>query len=171
MKPKAEERFRLLYDDHAALVARYVARRISVDDVQDVVSETFLIAWRRLDDMPDDSVPWLLATARNVIANKQRSRRRQRELGIRLAALPRWPTTTAVEDSAIDQRLVEAIKGLPSNEREAVMLVAWDGLDMERAAQAAGCGRSAFRMRLHRARRRLSKQLGPRPLVLVEEQQ
>ena len=152
-----ERRFQALYAEHVGAVARYAARRADAADVHDVVSEVFLVAWRRLDDVPDDPLPWLLGTARGTIANRRRSALRRRSLGSRLAADPIWALATrTVEDAPeVDRRLLAAIRDLPDREREAFMLVAWDGLDARRAADAAGCTAATFRMRLHRARRRL----------------
>jgi RNA polymerase sigma-70 factor (ECF subfamily) len=167
-----ERQFRLLYEDHVEQVARYVARRTAAHDVQDVVAETFLTAWRRLDDLPGDAVPWLFVTARNVMANRHRSSERRRALENKLASASPWlPGAPVTSDlSEIDQRLLEAIAELPEAEREAFMLIAWDGLDPARAARAAGCSAPAFRMRLHRARRRLKEQIGPhRPFVPLTE--
>jgi RNA polymerase sigma factor (sigma-70 family) len=145
-----------------------VARRTSVDDVQDVVAETFLTAWRRLDAIPDDPVPWLFVTARNVLANKDRTRRRQQVLGTKLASVARWDAPLPLDDGTLDHVLVAAIKNLPEREREAFMLVAWDGLDGDRAAQAAGCRPGTFRMRLLRARKRLKKELASSSYALTD---
>lgn len=152
-----QPRFKALYAEHLDAVARYAARRVVAGDVHDIVSETFLVAWRRLDDVPEDALPWLFGTARRVIANRRRSAGRRRALVDKLAADPSlaWP-----EDAdAVDERLLAAIARLPDAEREAFLLVAWDGLDPSRAAAAAGCGPGAFRMRLHRARAELKRQL------------
>jgi RNA polymerase sigma factor (sigma-70 family) len=147
-----------LFEDHAGRVARYAARRVEADDVQDVVSEVFLAAWRRLDDLPEDALPWLFAAARNVVANRRRSRARRRALDDKLAHAGSSPEDgPAVLE--VDARLLAAIRRLPESEREAFMLVAWDGLDHARAARAAGCTPAAFRVRLHRARRRLRNEV------------
>lgn len=165
LQPNQEQHFRRLYEDHVGAVARYIARRAKPDDVQDVVAETFLVAWRRLDAVPQDALPWFLSTARNVLANKHRTRRRTELLQNRLAQLPRWDTTTVADSPELDATLIDAINALPPREREAFMLVAWDALDQDQAARAADCGRATFRMRLHRARRRLRSQLEDRPFV------
>src|SRR2546423_7741391 len=63
-----EERFNRLYEEHFEAVRRYVWRREpSIAD--DVVAETFLVAWRRLDDLPVSARPWLIGVARNVRPN------------------------------------------------------------------------------------------------------
>lgn len=72
--------------------------------------------------------------------------------------------------SEVDERLLTAIADLPEAEREAFMLVAWDGLDPQRASRAAGCTAGTFRMRLHRARRRLKQEIGsPRPFARLTD--
>lgn len=161
------QRFRVVYEDHADRVARYAARRVDPDDVLDVVSETFLVAWRRFDDVPADVLPWLFATARRVIANRRRSSGRRRALGDKLEAT--FERNVSLEGTTVDGRLLDAIRGLPDAEREAFMLVAWDGLDPRRASQAAGCAPGTFRMRLHRARGHLRRCLAPdEPAPLTE---
>lgn len=155
-----QRRFRAVYEDHLDRVARYAARRIDAREVHDVAAETFLVAWRRLDDVPQDALPWLFATARRVMANRRRSTTRRRALDEKLAAVPA-PRSDAPDAGGIDRKLLAAIAALPEAEREAFMLVAWDGLEPARAAEAAGCGAGTFRMRLHRARTQLKRDLTP----------
>jgi RNA polymerase sigma factor (sigma-70 family) len=152
-------RFRVLYEEAAPAVARYAARRVAAADVHDVVAETFLVAWRRFDDVPSDSLPWLFGTARKVIANRRRSESRRRALDARLTTELASSPAQEPPSTGVDRELLTAIAELPDSEREAFVLVAWDGLDPERAAQAAGCRAGTFRMRLHRARRRLERRL------------
>lgn len=161
LKTSRESRFQSLYETHVERIARYTARRISANDVQDVVAETFLTAWRRLDDVPDDAVPWLFGTARKHIANRHRSTRRHHALQDKLTtrAGGSGPQQSSTELTETDKRVLNAIRQLPDAEREAFMLVAWDGLDPRRAAQAVGCSAATFRVRLHRARRRLRKEV------------
>ncbi len=153
-------------------VARYVSRRTAGNDIQDVVSDTFLTAWRRFDELPNDALPWLFVTARKLIANRHRSTERRGALREKLISGSAWVLEQAPRSdlSEVDERLLAAIAELPDAEREAFMLVAWDGLDALRASRAAGCSAATFRMRLHRARRRLKQQIGPqRPFVPVAE--
>ena len=84
--PSAEhERFVTLYERHASLVLAYARRRIGADEAEDVLAETFLVAWRRRDDVPDDALPWLYAVAGNVLRNRTRAQRRRAALSARLA--------------------------------------------------------------------------------------
>lgn len=156
-----ESQFRQLYEDHVGRVGRYIARRIPANDVQDVLAETLLTTWRKLDEIPEDAVPWLFKTASNHIANRLRTSRRKQALGNKLAtSSARFdPRHSSNDLNEVDQQLIDAIRGLPDAEREAFMLVAWDGLDAKRGAQALGCSPAAFRVRLHRARRRLKRRV------------
>ncbi len=156
-----EDRFEELFREHYRAVRGYALRRAPGDFfAQDVVSETFLVAWRRLDDVPDDPLPWLYGVARRVLANQRRSADRGSALERKLASA----ATSAVgrdpgEGAGEGELLRTALARLSERDREALMLVAWHELSGDRAARAAGCTRTAFAVRLHRARARLAKQL------------
>jgi RNA polymerase sigma-70 factor, ECF subfamily len=149
-----ERRRRLerLFVEHSGAVRAYAARRVAHDVVDDVSSDVFVVAWRRLEDMPEDALPWLLACARRIIANQRRSARRWAALRDRLVDEQSAPAAFAAADSALG----EALATLSAGDREVLMLVAWEGLDAQRAAVVIGCSQRAFAMRLHRARRRLA---------------
>jgi RNA polymerase sigma-70 factor, ECF subfamily len=118
----------------------------------------FLVAWRRLDDVPDDALPWLFGVARRVLANERRSADRRAALERRVASDVALGVDTG--DRMGDAGLLrEALAGLSENHREALMLVAWHGLTGARAARAAGCSPATFAVRLHRARSRLAAHL------------
>lgn len=146
--------------EHAARVQAYAMRHVGADAAQEVVSETFLIAWRRRADVPDDVLPWLLVVARNVIRNQRRSERRTAALGQRLGQVAR-PDAHPGADVAVTERerVLLALAQLPEKHREALLLVAWDGLTREQAAAACGCRLGTFDVRLSRARRHLSRVL------------
>ena len=174
LNPSREERFGVLYKEHVEQLAHYVSRRTAVSEVQDVIAETFLIAWRRFDKLPTDPIPWLFVTARNVMANRHRSDQRRRTLDDKLTSefVGSVQPESRTDLSEIDQQLVAAIARLPEAEREAFMLFAWDGLDPTRASRAAGCSAATFRMRLHRARQKLKQQIRPpRPFVQLADTQ
>jgi RNA polymerase sigma factor (sigma-70 family) len=163
----ARERFEQLFERHRAAVAAYVRRRAPAEAVEDVVAETFLAAWRALERLDDDALPWLYGVAARVLANDRRRRRRRGALGVRLASQRDRPTDPlAVE---VSEPLRSALVALGPKEREAVLLVAWEGLTPQQGARAAGCTAVAFRGRLHRARRRLARTLGGAPIPLTEE--
>jgi len=151
------ERFEELFRRHHRAVAAYARRRAPGDASDDVVASTFLVAWRRLDEVPAESLPWLLAVARNVIATQQRGSRRRGALRLRLEHADGSATPPSLEEPA--GRVAAALGRLPANDREAITLVAWDGLRPAEAATVLGQSPAAFRVRLHRAKRRLRREL------------
>jgi RNA polymerase sigma-70 factor (ECF subfamily) len=159
----AQERFESLFCAHYGAVRAYAARRVRPPLVEDVLADTFLVAWRRLDGVPDDPLPWLLGVARRVIANQLRGERRRGELASRLTGGLSGAVADATGEweapAALPNALRRALASLSPREREALLLVAWEELDPARAARVAGCSGAAFRVRLHRARRRVARQL------------
>ena len=153
MAPR-QERFERIYQAHYAGVLAYALRRAPRPVADDVVAETFLVAWRRLDDVPDDAAPWLYGVARRVLANERRASARRLALTERLRSAPR----PAPADAGAGV-LAAALEHLTKREREALTLVAWEGLTAAQASRAAGCSHAAMRVRLHRARRRLARAL------------
>ena len=159
MEPRGD-RFERLFRESYPLVRAYALRRAAPDAAQDVVADTFLAAWRRLDDVPADALPWLYATARRVLANQRRSAARGAALERRLSGAAGADARADLGDSVADAELVrEALGRLSDRSREALMLVAWEGLDGARAARAARCSKAAFAVRLHRARGQLADEL------------
>jgi RNA polymerase sigma-70 factor (ECF subfamily) len=164
-KPPAEQRRRdeaqleLLFRRHYRDVAAYVRRRASPDLVEDVVAETFLVAWRRLDEVPVDARPWLLGVARKTLATQRRSVARRRSLLTRLEA---FPSQGEPDEQPTGLGVVEALMRLSETDREAITLVAWDGLSPSEAALVVGQSPVAFRVRLHRAKQRLRRRLAAR---------
>lgn len=162
----AEGRFNALYQAHNGAVLRYASRRTDPDTARDVVAETFLIAWRKLDQVPasaGQAEPWLYAVARRVLANAERSHRRAERVAARLRHESQEEHVDQVSDPAVviseRQRVIEALNKLTEPDQEALRLVGWEGLDVTGAALAMGCSRSAMAVRLHRARRRLEHAL------------
>lgn len=148
--------FEALFCRHYGAVMRYAVRRVGVDTAGDVVSETFLTAWRRLEDVPDNALPWLYATARRVIANEVRRRDRQQRLGERLAT--ERPDSRADHASMLSEsaRVHDALDALGERDREVICLSAWEQLNTADAAAVLGCTTTAYKVRLHRARRQLA---------------
>jgi RNA polymerase sigma factor (sigma-70 family) len=138
-------------------VLAYALRRTSHADADDVVAETFVVAWRRLDDVPsgEGELPWLLAVARRTLANQRRSRQRADRLALRLADEP--SASTAAEGDRV--AAVEALARLRPLDREVLLLAAWDGLTHRQIAAMFGCSENAVSIRLHRTRRRLAEEL------------
>lgn len=146
-----------LYNAHAASVQAYARRRIDHSTADDVVSEVFVAAWRHLAEIPADPLPWLLGTARRVLANQRRSTERQAALFERMA---NEPPGTSPSDGPFDGRVLHALARLRASDRELLLLIAWDEVSAGQAAQILGIRPSTLSMRLKRARQRLAHELG-----------
>jgi RNA polymerase sigma-70 factor (ECF subfamily) len=153
-------RFEDLFRAHYSAVTRYALRRVGADAAAEIVSETFLTAWRRLDRVPEDALPWLYGIARRVIANEHRRRGRAARLVDRLAATA-GPTASGDHAEAITDRLRvhAALERLSDKDREALLLAEWEQLPAADAAVVLGCSTATFHVRLHRARRRIAQAL------------
>lgn len=150
-------RFERLFEAHYAPVLAYALRRSdpATGVAHDVTAEVFAVAWRRLDQLPADPLPWLYGTARRVLANERRGARRRAALVDQLRVTA--PSATPAREPA--ELLHAALARLPDRDREGLLLVAWEGLSTAQAAQVMGCTPTAMRVRLHRARRRLAAAL------------
>jgi len=159
-----EDRFRSSYELVRPRLLAYTLRRTSSpEDAADVLAETFAIAWRRLDDVPqgEDAILWFYATAHKVLANHYRWARRHSELVDRLGA---HLHAALVSDDAAGPDRVEALAAfrcLDDADRELLMLASWEGLDSADLARVIGCSPLAARLRLHRARGRLVSAIEP----------
>lgn len=158
---QAIKRFERLFERHHATVAAYVRRRARAELVEDVVGETFLIAWRSLDRVDGDPLPWLYGVARRVLANHLRREYHRSSLAARLAH-ERDDAPPMVLGTEVSEPMRTALLELGEHEREAVLLVAWEGLKPKQAAAVAGCSSATFRARLYRARRHLQRVLSVR---------
>lgn len=160
---EAKERFRVLYLASCDRLVRYATRRAKTsEEAADVVAETFSIAWRRLDDVPDGdaAVLWLFGTARRVLANQIRKDHSHDRL-IEHLAYEMTSATAALPEPNTDALLARAaLEHLAEEEREILMLVAWEGLGSSELATVLGCSVNAARIRLHRARGHLTSLLG-----------
>jgi len=159
MTEAREERFTRLYEEHFEPVRRYVWRR-ERGVWEDVVSETFLVAWRRLDDVPTDARPWLIGVARNVRLNALRSARRQDSVTQRLLESP-IPDPYEVE--FVSDAVKQALCALSEPDREMLLLSVWDDLDRGQIARVLSTSKSNVSVRLHRARRRFAAALEQEP--------
>jgi RNA polymerase sigma factor (sigma-70 family) len=150
------ERFEALFDLHVREVHRYVRRRTDHSDVDDIVAEVFLTAWRRFDDIPMGfEGPWLFRTAWNVLANARR-----KHVDIPFEYLPDTPDGSDVADVVIEDDLIRrAWESLSVRDREVLRLSAWEGLDGSQLAEALGISVGGAGAALFRARERLSAAL------------
>lgn len=141
-------------------VYAYLRRQCDAALAQDVVADAFLTAWRRRRDVPESALPWLLVVARNQLANRRRGdlrRDRVADTVARLADVARAGDVGAEQTVVERGAMLAALAELTELEREAVLLVAWDGLSNRDAAGVAHCSVRAFEVRLSRARARLTR--------------
>lgn len=156
----AQTAFAELFERTSAQVYRYVRRHCDDADCDDIVAEVFLVAWRRFAELPDDPVPWLLTTSRNLIGNHWRSRDRRSRLETELRAVRQLATQPDPAGLAIERSaMLAALATLSPDDRELLLLVGWDGLDAAGISQVVGCSPTAARSRLSRARQRLEAAL------------
>jgi RNA polymerase sigma factor (sigma-70 family) len=157
-------RFEEVYAANCGPILVYVLRRTdNPDDAADVIAETFLTAWRRLDAVPpgDQARLWLYGVARRVLANHHRGERRRIAANDRLRAqlAARYQPPECTGELA---EIAAAFRSLPEPDRELLALVGWEGLDHGQVAAVLGCSRNAVRIRLHRARRRFAEAFASR---------
>jgi RNA polymerase sigma-70 factor (ECF subfamily) len=147
-----ERLFEAYFRGYAGRVHAFVLRRTDPECAQDLTAETFLIAWRRREQMPAQPLPWLYGIARGVLANERRAANRRVALAARVAAQPGEPDAAPAGKHAV----LEALAKLRESDREALLLSAWEGLSTGEAARVVGCSAATFAVRLHRARKRLA---------------
>lgn len=152
------EDFCAVYRECYPRVLAYAASHAGPQLADDITSETFTIAWYKLDQMPSHALPWLLGIARNLV----RASRRQAWQEEQLVDAP------ADDDYAVIE-LREALARLSAADQEVLTLIAWHGLSSAEAAQVLGCSTATFFVRLHRARRRLRRALSTPTVDRVRE--
>ncbi|MGH3070428.1 MAG: RNA polymerase sigma factor [Streptosporangiaceae bacterium] len=163
------EQFAALFDRHAGEMYRYAARRLGPQAAADVVSEVFLAAFRNrggYDVSRPDARPWLYGISARVISQQLRTDgRRARAMAAtpapRPAELPVDDITDRVTAAQLRPRMLRVLGQLSAADRELVLLVAWAGLSYEETAQALEIPLGTVRSRLHRARARIRRALGP----------
>jgi RNA polymerase sigma-70 factor (ECF subfamily) len=156
-------RFEAVAADVYEPLQRYLRRRARPDDADDVLSDTLLVIWRRLDEVPQDRVAWCIGAARRCLANHRRSVRRRLRLVERTAAQRRDTTGGDPQDS-IDRSepdLTAAISELSESEAEIVRLWAWDRLEPREIAVVLDITPNAASVALSRAKRKLHERLQP----------
>lgn len=158
----ADVEFRAAFSATYPELVRYARRRVAAAEVDDVVSEVFLTAWRRwaLRPDPDRPLPWLYGIAANVIRNRVRGQRRRLRLVERLARSSGSGAMPGPEPA--DTALFDAMAVLSFEDQEVLRLTAWERLTHAEIAQVLGCSVNAVAIRSHRARRRLAAELARR---------
>jgi RNA polymerase sigma-70 factor, ECF subfamily len=149
--------FEDVFDEHGATVLAYLLRRTSRENAEDLLSETFLTFWRKYGGarMPDEPVPFLLAIARRLLANQRRSDARRTALHERIAREPAAAAPDA-HDQLAGSGVLDALAQLSEQDREVLLLDAWEQLSGPEAARVLGCREGTYRQRLRRARERMA---------------
>ncbi|KAB2348473.1 RNA polymerase sigma factor [Actinomadura rudentiformis] len=152
---ESAQRFTVIYDACRQRVWAYAASRAGHHAADEVVSETFAVAWRRLKDVPEPALPWLLGVARNVLRDNYRAEARREAFKAELRRWSRPAEGDLAEGVAERLAVLRAMATLSEDDREILILVAWEGLSPRDAARVVRCSPAALRVRLHRARKRL----------------
>jgi RNA polymerase sigma factor (sigma-70 family) len=166
-----------LYDRHASVIYRYAARRAGDFVADDVTSETFLVAFERLDTFDhgrDDAKPWLFGIATNLLRRHHRAE--ARTLKILARAAPREGVDDSsdriaaqVDATVATARIAGMLKSMAAIDRETLLLYAWADLTYEGISQAMDVPVGTVRSRLNRARRTLRDTLGLERLEYTED--
>ncbi|GIJ46732.1 DNA-directed RNA polymerase sigma-70 factor [Virgisporangium aliadipatigenens] len=165
-----DERLERLFRAHADGLFRYVAHRIGVEEAGDVVGDTFVVAWRKLDRIPSgDERAWLYGVARRETLSRVRKRARGDALYQRL--LNAGPQDGAdIADGVLARlELWRALAELGPADRDILLTTLWTELTPAEAARVLGCSRPTYAVKLHRARRRLARALEERDMSPVLE--
>ena len=154
----ARTRFEALAAEVVEPVRRFLARRTDPDTAEDVLAETLLVCWRRLDQVPEHALPWVYGVARNCLANIQRGDRRQVRLAARISVVDP-PDEIARETAEPDERVSAALAAMRAEEAELLRLWAWEQLGPGEIAEVLGVTPNAASIRLHRARGKFVEEL------------
>jgi RNA polymerase sigma factor (sigma-70 family) len=184
----APEVFAALYDRHAAALHRYAARRLGGTAADDIVAGTFLDAFskrRRYDPAARDARPWLYGIAANLIGKHARAEVRMLRAYARTGTDPVLTAGTGhapqtdeaadealrhVSSAAVQRELAAAVAGLPSADRDVLLMIAWADLSYAEVATALNIPVGTVRSRLHRARTRIRATLGGYDPTAIREE-
>ena len=153
------ERFEALAPALVEPLRRFLGRRTDAATADDVLAETLLVCWRRLDDVPEEALPWAYGVARNCLANLDRGARRQQRLAARIATFDPPPSSDPGPE-ATDSPVAEALAALRPDDAELLRLWAWERLTPAEIAVVLGITPNAASIRLHRAKEKLRAALG-----------
>jgi len=166
-------RFTQLYEASQPAVLRFVLRRLPVADVnraEDLTQETFITAWRNLAQLPDrddEARAWLFSVARHRLLQEHRAIARRGALAVRIADHSAATVDSHDNEVAYTQDLTAAWRRLPAADQEVLALTAWDGLTAAQAAKVLGISAGNYRIRVHRARAALRRELESEPARLT----
>jgi RNA polymerase sigma-70 factor, ECF subfamily len=161
--PDARAGFEQLFRNTRTDLLAYIMRRSqSAEDAADLLAETYLIAWQKLDAIPtgERARLWLFGVARNLLLKGASRHRSRHSLVERLAGElhSAHPPHAPVEDER-SSAVRAALAALPERDREILMLTAWEALTPKQIAAVMDTPVNTVRVRLHRARARLKRDL------------
>ncbi len=163
MSDRGEAWFTAVYGHHYRDIVRYGIRRLAdVDQSAELAQEVFAVAWRRRDQVPDNSLPWLYGVARRLIANHWRAQRVNPAVQPITDSLDRGQEDHPESIAALAE-LNAALAQLTDIDQEILRLIGWEQLTLGEAATVLGCSYTAAKVRMHRARRRLAAVLSAAP--------
>jgi RNA polymerase sigma-70 factor (ECF subfamily) len=160
---REDAQFADLYARHHRQIRDYCRRRLACDVLDDAVAEVFLVAWRRIEDVPkgDDALVWLYRVAYRVVGRQWRNTARRARLDVRLRSVVHRPVSAADESvvRADEHRLVlEAAERLSDADAEVLRLVTWEQLSTAEVAAVLDINTNAVKQRLHRAKQHLARE-------------
>lgn len=173
------ERFEAVFHRHAPQITRYVTRRLGPGPAEDIVAETFLLAFQKRESYDlarRDARPWLYGIATNLIRRHVREEVRLLRLLERTGVDPVTESFTERADSrigadAVSRQLAATIAGLPAKHRDVLLLLAWTELTYGQVGQALGVPAGTVRSRMNRIRVKLRRTLGGVDPTIVREEQ
>lgn len=166
--PNSDGRFQTLFAAHQAQIQAFCLRRLTTEDAHEAAAETFVTAWRRIDEVPDgdEGAAWLYGVARNVVRNMQRGGRRRIRLAAKVGAFsgvaPEEPEPQVIRN-AEHAEVIGALNRLRPADTEILRLKVWDNLTHESIGQVLGISARAAEGRYARALDKLAKELTPKP--------
>lgn len=159
----ARQLYNWLFDEYHRDIYAYCRRRTDAQTAADCAAQTFLTAWRRIDDVPggDASLAWLYGVARRTLANEFRGGQRRKRLRDSLREMQPTPEPSPevlVVRREQDQQVLRALASLRPLDREALQLALWEELSHAEIAELFGCSTQAVTQRIYRATRRVCRE-------------
>ncbi|MBP2412180.1 RNA polymerase sigma-70 factor (ECF subfamily) [Arthrobacter stackebrandtii] len=160
--------FTALYDKYARMIYRYAGRRAGESAAEDVMAETFLIAFERresFDHAWEDARPWLFGIATNLLRKHHRTEAKMLKIMAKSSGRDAYADSTEriaeqLDAAAATSALAAALRKLSAADRECILLYAWADLNYEGIAEATNVPVGTVRSRLNRARRKLKEAAG-----------
>lgn len=171
---RVPEQFALLFDRHAPHIQRYLARRLGQQTADDLLAEAFLVAFskrERYDSSRPDARPWLYGIATNLVGQHRREEARRHRVPAAASDVDDHADRVAADVTARAMRpvLTGALAALSAEDRDVLLLVAWEQLSYLEVAEALAITVGTVRSRLNRARRKVREAWGTDNNTEVEE--